>query len=587
MVFQPANAPSSSFQVVSGDILMSMQCDFLVIGTGIAGLSFALQAAGHGTVAIVTKRRKDDTNTNRAQGGIAAALDAMDAWDLHRRDTLVAGAGLCHEEVVDLTVREGPRIVRQLMEWGVQFTRDEAGNLALGREGGHSHSRIVHAHDLTGAEIERALLAAVERHPNVRIYENHVAVDLITEHHLPEARPTRRITCWGAYVLDVPTGEVSRFLARTTVLATGGAGQIWAHTTNPDIATGDGIAMAYRAGARVGNLEFMQFHPTTLYHPRERSFLISEAVRGFGGVLVDGKGERFMEGVHPLKSLAPRDIVARAIDRELKTTGAPCVYLDVTHKDPDETRARFPNIYEKCRSLGIDMTKEPIPVVPAAHYMCGGVLVDLDARTDIRNLYACGEAALTGLHGANRLASNSLLEAVVFANRAIQSAVRERRNPPFPDVPPWDDSDTLNIDEWILMRHDRDEIRDLMWDYVGIVRSDVRLRRAGHRMEVIWSEVEEFYRRTRVNADLIELRNMACVAALVVRSATSRKESRGLHYTTDYPVPDDGHFRHDTILRARRRRRRRLEQVPPSINGKLPEHHEIPGPSTTQAPAAA
>ena len=557
---------------------MSVTSDFLVIGTGIAGLSFALRAAEYGTVVIVTKRRKDDTNTNRAQGGIAAALDAMDASDLHRIDTLTAGAGLCHEDVVDITVREGPAIVRQLIEWGVRFTQDDSGNLSLGREGGHSRNRIVHATDLTGAEIERALLAAVEAHPRARIYENHAAVDLITEHHLPGAQPSRRSTCWGAYVLDSKAGRVHRFLARTTVLATGGAGQIWRHTTNPDIATGDGIAMAYRAGARVGNLEFMQFHPTTLYHPRERSFLISEAVRGHGAILVNEAGERFMEGVHPLKDLAPRDIVARAIDRELKTTGRPCVYLDITAKDADEVRHRFPNIYEKCLSLGIDITTQPIPVVPAAHYMCGGVLADTEARTDIRNLYAVGEAGLTGLHGANRLASNSLLEAVVFANRAVDDAVRSIPGAsPIPAVPKWDDTDTFNVDEWILLKHDRDEMRDLMWDYVGIVRSDVRLRRAHHRMELIWTEVEEFYRRTRVNADLIELRNMTCTAALVVRCAMARKESRGLHYTTDYPDPDDA-FRHDTIIRARRRRRKSGGEMP-KINGKLQNLHEIPGPS--------
>jgi len=559
---------------------MDTESDFLVIGTGIAGLSFALQAADIGSVTIITKRQKDDTNTNRAQGGIAAALDSLDDFSLHTKDTLTAGAGLCHEDVVEFVVRKGPQIVRQLVEWGVQFTRDEEGGLALGREGGHSLNRIVHAHDLTGAEIERALLDAALAHPNVRIFENHVAVDLITEHHLPDVRPGRRTTCWGAYVLDVHAERVFRFLARTTVLATGGAGQIWRHTTNPDIATGDGIAMAYRAGARVGNLEFMQFHPTTLYHRDERSFLISEAVRGHGAVLVNHAGVHFMDSVHPLKSLAPRDIVARAIDREMKTSGKPCVYLDITRKDADETRARFPNIYQKCLSLGIDMTKEPIPVVPAAHYMCGGVLTDVRARTDITNLYACGEVALTGLHGANRLASNSLLEAVVFADEAINDVRQTRRGfAPLPDVPPWDDSDTFDVDEWILMKHDRDEVRDLMWDYVGIVRSDVRLRRAYHRLELIWSEVEEFYRRARVTADLIELRNMACVAALVVRCARERKESRGLHYTTDHPERDDEHFRHDTLLRARRRRRNRAAPPLPSINGKLPEYHDIPGPS--------
>lgn len=558
---------------------MDRESDFLVIGTGIAGLSFALQAAEVGTVTVITKRRMDDTNTNRAQGGIAAVLDSLDDFEMHVADTLAAGAGLCREDVVRFVVRRGPEIVRQLADWGVQFTRDGQGKLELGREGGHSRSRIVHATDLTGAEIERALLRAAQGHRNVELLENHVAVDLITEHHLPGVRPGRRITCWGAYVFDVQAERVYRFLARKTCLATGGAGRVWRHSTNPDIATGDGIAMAYRAGARVGNLEFMQFHPTTLYHPDERSFLISEAVRGHGGILINEAGKRFMEGEHPLKDLAPRDIVARAIDREMKTSGRPCVYLDVTHLDPGELRTRFPNINQKCLSVGIDMTRQPIPVVPAAHYMCGGVLADLRGRTDIANLYACGEAALTGLHGANRLASNSLLEAVVFANEAI-SDIRSRRwsAAKLPSVPPWDDSDTFDVEEWILMEHDLSEVRDLMWDYVGIVRSDVRLRRANHRLELIWSEVEEFYRRTRVTADLIELRNTACVAALVVRSAAERMESRGLHYTTDHPERDDKHLLHDTILRVRHRRRGR-SQPARAINGKLPEHHDITGPS--------
>jgi L-aspartate oxidase len=561
---------------------MDVQTDFLVIGTGIAGLSFALQAAKLGSVAIVTKRRKDDTNTNRAQGGIATVLDAVDNFDLHVEDTLVAGAGLCHRDVVEHIVREGPRIVRQLVEWGVEFTRTPEGEYALGREGGHSHSRIVHAHDLTGAEIERALLDAVQRDPNVRIFEDHVAVDLITEHHLPHARPGRHVTCWGAYVLSVHEERVYRFLARKTALATGGAGQAWRHTTNPDIATGDGIAMAYRAGARVGNLEFMQFHPTTLYHAHERSFLISEAVRGHGAVLINDKGEHFMDSVHPMKSLAPRDIVARAIDREMKTTGRPCVFLDITHKSPEDIRARFPNIYQKCLSLGIDITTEPIPVVPAAHYMCGGVVADTSSRTDITNLYACGEVAMSGLHGANRLASNSLLEAVVMANGAIND-IRQSgfRAVTLPDIPAWDDSEVFDVEEWILLRHDLDEIRDLMWDYVGIVRSDVRLRRAHHRLELIWREVEEFYRRAKVTADLIELRNMACLAALVVRCAMSRNESRGLHFTTDYPERDDQRFKRDTILRARRRRKMPLDPPRRSITGKISEHHAIPGTSDT------
>ncbi len=559
---------------------MGMRTDFLVIGTGIAGLSFALQAARHGSVAVVTKRRKDDTNTNRAQGGIAAALSSLDGPENHLSDTLTTGAGLCNPAAVELVTREGPAIVRQLVDWGVRFTHDEHGELALGREGGHSHSRIVHAHDLTGAEIERALLEAVERHPDVVLLENHAAIDLITEHHLPGVRPGRRVTCWGAYVLNVPDGCVTPFQARTTVLATGGAGQIWRHTTNPEIATGDGVAMAYRAGARVANLEFMQFHPTMLHDPNGAPWLISEAMRGFGGILINDDGRRIMADEHELADLAPRDIVARAIDRELKRSGHQCVYLDVTHKPAQEIVERFPAIHATCLERGIDITAQPIPVVPAAHYMCGGVLTDLDARTDIRNLYACGEVTCSGVHGANRLASNSLLEAVVFANRAAEAALRDRRRRvEMPDVPEWDDSDTFDVEEWVLMRHDCEEIRDLMWDYVGIVRSDVRLRRANHRLELIWTEIEEFYRRAHVTEELIELRNMVSVGALVVRCALERRESRGLHWTTDHPDVDDEQFGRDTALRARRRRRGRSRPDLPRVGGKLPEHHEIPGPS--------
>ena len=498
---------------------MDQPTDVLILGSGIAGLSCALMAAQSGTVRIATKKEPVATNTNRAQGGIAAVFGSGDSAMQHATDTLLAGADLCHPEAVSIMIEEGPAIVRQLVDWGVEFTRSEAGNFHLGREGGHSHHRIVHASDLTGAEIERALLRQVQEHPNIEICEHHVAVDLITEHHFPDRRSrTGRITCLGAYVLETHSGEVRTMASKVTVLATGGAGQIWLHTTNPEIATGDGVAMAYRAGARVGNLEFMQFHPTTLYHPSAGSFLISEAVRGHGAELIASDGARFMDEYHDSGSLAPRDIVARAIDREMKRRGDDCVYLDITHNDSDDTRHHFPNIHQKCLEYGIDITSQPIPVVPAAHYMCGGVVTDLEGRTDIRNLFAAGEVTLSGVHGANRLASNSLLEAVVFAKRASRAAIESLSgiHSASADIPPWNLDDTINAEEWVLLSHDSDETRRLMWDYVGIVRSDVRLRRASMRLELLWKEVEEFYRRTRISPELLELRNMVAVATLVV-----------------------------------------------------------------------
>ncbi|MDA0746648.1 MAG: L-aspartate oxidase [bacterium] len=527
--------------------------DYLVIGSGIAGLSFALKAAETGTVAIVTKKESQESNTNYAQGGIAAVLAPDDSFDLHIQDTLTAGAGLCHRDVVELVVSEGPRMVRDLMDWGARFTQErEANRLALGREGGHSKHRIVHAADLTGREIERALTEAAVAHPNISAYEHHMAIDLITEHHLfgGKGNPQGKINCWGAYVLDAASGVVKQFLARTTLLCSGGAGQIYQHTTNPRIATADGIAMAYRAGASVGNLEFMQFHPTTLYHPEAGSFLISEAVRGHGGVLVDRTGRPFMDEYHEMGSLAPRDIVARAIDSELKKSGEPCVYLDITNQSEAELRERFPNIYQRCSEFNIDMAKDPIPVVPAAHYMCGGVYTDTYGRTDIDGLYASGEVACTGLHGANRLASNSLLEALVFSDRAIQdSAGRMENRGELPSAPAWQEDDVFNTEEWILLAHDRHEIRRLMWDYVGIVRSDFRLKRAARRIGIIAQEVEEFYKRTKVTDALLELRNMTTVAALTVRCALSRQESRGLHYNVDWLNPLDKP--EDTKLSAR------------------------------------
>lgn len=530
---------------------MEYRSDFLIIGSGIAGLCFALKASRVGSVHIVTKKEKAESNTNYAQGGIAAVLGAQDSFAQHIEDTEVAGAGLCHRHVVETVVREGPERVQELMEWGVRFTRHGT-QLELGREGGHRQDRIVHAKDLTGREVERALLEALRDNPNVRIFENHLAVDLLTEHQLgiPPGRE-RHIRCYGAYVLDVETDTIATFVAPVVVLCTGGCGHVYLHTTNPSIATGDGIAMGCRAGAVLANLEFMQFHPTTLFHPEARSFLITEAVRGFGAVLRNRAGVAFMQSYHPMKDLAPRDIVARAIDTEMKKSGEPCVYLDMTHLDSAMLRERFPNIYERCLFYKIDITRELVPVVPAAHYICGGVLTDLWARTSITGLYACGEVAGTGLHGANRLASNSLLEAVVFAHRAFLNAaefVKSQGRKALPKFPEWNAEGTFNHEEWVLVAHDRKEVQSLMWDYVGIVRSTLRLHRALRRLLLINREVEDFYKRTRVTEGLVELRNLALVALLIVRCALRRKESRGLHYTTDYPHSDDRHWRKDTII---------------------------------------
>ena len=522
--------------------------DFLIIGSGIAGLSFALKVAEIGSVVIITKKTDSESSTNYAQGGIACPLGDDDSKEQHIADTIATGGGLCRDDVVRIVIGEGPDMVRQLVEWGCRFNREKDGGFSLGREGGHTRSRIVHTDDLTGHEIERALLEQVMAHPNITCFQNHIAVDLLTEHNLGVMRKTQEVNCFGAYALNVDTERVETFMSGTTMLSTGGVGHVYLHTTNPDIATGDGIAMAFRAGARVGNLEFIQFHPTSFLLPDGTSFLISEAVRGFGGVLVDREGRRLMED-HPMKDLAPRDVVARRIDRYLKNSGETCVYLDVTGKDADATRKRFPNIYETCLRHDIDMTKDPIPVVPSAHYMCGGVVTDTRGRTTISNLYASGEVACTGLHGANRLASNSLLEAVVMAARAA-AAVREKRQQPtdVPDVPDWNERGTFDPEEWVIISHDRNNIQLLMWDLVGIVRSDFRLRRAMSRIELIREEVGKYYRRTRLSHGLIELRNLAICAWLIVISARHRKESRGLHYNTDYPERDDIVWKHDTYI---------------------------------------
>jgi len=535
---------------------MEVQTDYLVIGSGIAGLVFALEAAKIGRVAIVTKKEKAETSTNYAQGGIASVFDLEDSFDLHIKDTLESGDGLCHEDAVRTVVEEGPSRIRELIDLGVHFSgrEGEKGRLDLGKEGGHSRRRIVHTKDRTGHEVERTLLERVEENPNIEIYENHVTIDLLTKTKLVRrgivASETAE-TCWGAYVLDAENGLVVTFLSRVTVLATGGAGKVYLYTSNPDIASGDGVAMGYRAGVKVANMEFVQFHPTCLYHPMAKSFLISEAVRGEGGILLDRKGRRFMEKYHPLKDLAFRDVVARSIDFELKKSGEECVYLDISHKPAEFVRNRFPHIYATCLSYGIDMTKEPIPVVPAAHYMCGGLITDLHAMTTIHNLYAVGEVACTGLHGANRLASNSLLEALVFAKRAAERAAEDmvaNRKRPFPKAPLWDSGSAKDSEEMVVVSQNWDEIRRFMWNYVGIVRTTKRLARARNRVLNIQQEIREYYWDVLVNRDLLELRNLAMVAELIISCALQRKESRGLHYNLDYPQKDDKHWKRDTVV---------------------------------------
>lgn len=515
----------------------ALKYDYLVIGSGVAGLSYALHVAEHGSVAIVTKKATVESNTNYAQGGIAAVMEDGDSFESHINDTLVAGAGLCDEEIVELVVKQGPSRIRELMELGASFSKKE-GRLHLGREGGHAKNRIVHAADATGKEVERALLEAVRSHPNIDIFEYHYAIDFITEHHLGQhiSRLRPDIHCYGAYVFDDRADEIKTFLSKVTMLATGGSGEVYLHTTNPAIATGDGVAMAYRAKARIANMEFVQFHPTSLFHQDAGSFLISEAVRGEGALLFNQSGDRFMPSYDSRAELAPRDIVARAIDDQLKQRGDKYVLLDISHKPADELKEHFPTIYATCLRYGIDLTTQPIPVVPAAHYQCGGVQTDIEARTSLLGLFACGEVACTGLHGANRLASNSLLEALVFSHRAITSSIEYARNSSWNDqVPPWDESGTKRPNEWILVSHNREELQRVMWDYVGIVRSELRLQRAFRRTHLLYEETEDFYRRSRISSGLCELRNMIAVAYLIIRSAQMRRESRGLHYMLDHP----------------------------------------------------
>ncbi|EWC39274.1 L-aspartate oxidase [Pseudomonas stutzeri] len=513
--------------------------DVLVIGSGAAGLTLALNLPKDLRIAVLSKGDLANGSTYWAQGGVAAVLDTTDTVESHVADTLVAGGGLCREEAVRFTVEHSNEAIQWLIEQGVPFTRDDAPDredgsfeFHLTREGGHSHRRIIHAADATGAAIFNTLLAQARQRSNIELLQQRVAIDLITERKLGLAG--RR--CLGAYVLDRNTGEVETFQSRFVVLATGGAAKVYLYTSNPDSACGDGIAMAWRAGCRVGNLEFNQFHPTCLYHPQAKSFLITEALRGEGALLKLPNGERFMPRFDAREELAPRDIVARAIDHEMKRLGIDCVYLDISHKPADFIKSHFPTVYERCLEYGIDITSQPIPVVPAAHYTCGGVLVDQAGRTDIPGLYAIGETSFTGLHGANRMASNSLLECFVYGRAAAQDILRELPDVAAPaELPAWDASQVTDSDEDVIIAHNWDELRRFMWDYVGIVRTSKRLMRAQHRVRLLLSEIDEFYSNYKVSRDLLELRNLALVADLMIRSAMDRKESRGLHYTLDYP----------------------------------------------------
>ena len=514
--------------------------DFLVIGGGIAGMSFALKAASKGSVALICKTTLDEANTFFAQGGVASVTNLrLDTFEKHIHDTMVAGDWLSDPLAVEKVVKNAPSQIQELIGWGVDFDKNESGDFDLHREGGHSEFRILHHADNTGAEIQESLVKKVKENPRIKIFEKHFALEIITQHHLGKivTRRTPDITCYGAYVLNEETGKVEKFLSKVTVMATGGVGAVYTTTTNPLIATGDGIAMVYRAKGTVQDMEFIQFHPTALYHPGDRpSFLITEAMRGYGAVLKDHEGREFMHKYDPRLSLAPRDIVARAIDSEMKQAGTDHVFLDVTHKDPEETKKHFPNIYEKCLSLGIDITKDMIPVAPAAHYLCGGIKVDLNGESSIKRLYAIGECSCTGLHGGNRLASNSLIEAVVYADAAAKHASDAIDHYDFrEDVPDWNDEGTVHPEEMVLITQSAKEVNQIMGYYVGIVRSDLRLDRAWNRLDILYEETEKLYKQSKPAKELCELRNIINVAYLIMRQARDRKESRGLHYTIDYP----------------------------------------------------
>ena len=535
--------------------------DFLVIGSGIAGLTFALKASQFGSVAIVSKDKLAESATLYAQGGIASVMTDDDSFELHADDTIESGRGLCREDVVRIICREGPSHVRELINLGVKFTRIRGEDYHLSREGGHSRDRILHANDLTGQEIERAMIEAINSKKNITVFPHHMLIDFITRGRLDsKVEPgSTKDEALGAYILDVNTKEVKTFLSKITLLASGGAGKVYLYTSNPDTATGDGIAAAYRAGTKIANMEFIQFHPTCLYHPQAKSFLISETVRGEGGILRLKNGRTFMENYHPLGCLAPRDIVARAIDHEMKKSGDDCVYLDITHIKGYRIRERFPNIYQTCSQFGIDMVNKPIPVVPAAHYTCGGVLVDLNGQTNIRHLFASGEVCYSGLHGANRLASNSLLEGLVLSNRAVAKAALLLKSGSFNnitphDIPRWDCGNAVDSDESVVVSHNWDEIRRIMWNYVGIVRSNKRLRRAERRIQLLLGEIKEYYWNFTITKNTLELRNIALTAHLIIMSALQRKESRGLHFTLDYPETNDSDWKKDTVLQDTTRR---------------------------------
>ena len=551
-----------------------MITDYLIVGSGIAGLSLALKLSEFGKVVIITKKQKAESNTNYAQGGVAAVMDKNDNFKLHIEDTLECGAGLCNPEAVRKIVYEGPESINGLMKIGANFTK-EHGELLLGKEGGHSRSRIIHSNDLTGKEIERALLYRISKNKNVEIFEYYFAIDLLTEKNFKRKNRNGN-KCYGIYALNVRSNKVEKIIAGKTILATGGAGQVYLHTTNPAIATGDGVAMGYRAGCRIGNMEFIQFHPTSFYDPElnetsAHAFLISEAVRGAGAVLKTIRGKEFMHKYDRRRSLAPRDIVARAIDNEMKKSGDPYVCLDLKNIEPEKIKKEFPNIYKYCLGKGIDITKQMIPVVPAAHYSCGGIITDLHGKTNIEDLYASGEVTMTGVHGANRLASNSLLEAMVFSNaifNSIAGLMKSEENEKsgtgkinkekekkkkllrqyYNSIYNWNDDGTENTEEWILISHNKKEIKEIMSDYVGIVRNTIRLERAYRRVKMMKDEIKDFYRKTKVSVELLELRNLVTVAYLIIESAMERKESRGLHYMLDYPKRDDKNFLKDTVL---------------------------------------
>jgi L-aspartate oxidase len=523
---------------------MQKKYDFLVIGSGLAGLSFALKVADNGKVAVLTKTRLEETNTSYAQGGIAAVTYEPDDYKKHIQDTLIAGDGLCKEEVVKMVVKNAPEQIKELIRWGTNFDHEKDGKFDLAREGGHSEHRILHHKDDTGKEIQRALSERIRQHPNIDIYENFFALDIITQHHLGVLVKWRytNIECYGVYALDIEKGVVIKFLSRVTMIATGGTGNLYSTTTNPKTATGDGIAMVYRAKGTVENMEFVQFHPTSLYNPAERpSFLITEAMRGFGGILKTIDGKEFMQKYDKRGSLAPRDIVSRAIDNEMKIRGDDYVYLDCTHLDPKDLIQHFPNISEKCKSLGIDITSNFIPVVPAAHYMCGGIKVEMDARTVISRLYAAGETTSTGLHGANRLASNSLLEAIVYAETASKHAIKHFRKYEYNEqIPDWNDHGVRHPEEMVLITQSYKEVQQIFSVYVGIVRSNLRLKRSLDRLETIFHETERLYQKSTLSVQLCELRNLINVGYLIIKAAMRREESRGLHYNIDYPPQDEG-----------------------------------------------